>query len=124
MVMILVATSIVVLGCAKGVVFRTGYLPAYGPWNNGTYTSAQDLPTPQLLVVQVDIAHGQIVAIRMLQHPAWKAPAEQELLIRSVITQQTTEVYEPRMHGSDPDLLLRAIEEALYKARRTTPSSP
>ena len=122
--MLVVAASMVLWGCAKGLVFQTGYLPTHGPWHDGTYTTARDLPTPQLLVVQVDIAHGQIVAIRVLQHPEWKAPEEQELLLHNILTRQTTDVYESRNDGSDPDLLLRAVEEALYKARRETPSIP
>jgi uncharacterized protein with FMN-binding domain len=111
-------------GCTQGFRVQTGYLPADGPWNDGTYTTIQDLPTPQLLVVQVDIAQGQIAAIRLLQHPAWTAPQEQDLLLRSVLTRQTTAVYEPRNDGSEQDLLLHAIEEALYKALQGTSSVP
>jgi len=122
--MLVVATAMLLGGCTQGFRVQTGYLPAYGPWNDGTYTTIQDLPTPQLLVVQVDIAQGQIAAIRLLQHPAWTAPQEQELLLRNVLTRQTTTVYEPRNDGSEQDLLLHAIEEALYKARRETSSAP
>jgi uncharacterized protein with FMN-binding domain len=122
--MLMVATVGLLWGCTQGFKVQTGYLPAYGPWNDGTYTTIQDLPTPQLLIVQVDIAQGQIAAIRLLQHPAWTVPQEQELLLRSVLTRQTTAVYEPRNDGSEQDLLLHAIEEALYKARRETSSTP
>jgi uncharacterized protein with FMN-binding domain len=122
--MLVVATAMLLWGCIQGFRVQTGYLPAYGPWNDGTYTTIQDLPTPQLLVVQVDIAQDQIVAIRLLQHPAWTAPQEQELLLRNVLTRQTTTVYEPRNDGSEQDLLLHAIEEALYKARREMSSAP
>lgn len=111
-------------GCAPGFILHTSYLPVSGPWADGTYTATQDLPTPQLLVVEVDVAQGQIAAIHVRQHPAWQAPQEQELLLRRVLEQQTTAVYEPRHDGSEQDLLLRIIEEALYKARRQTSSEP
>jgi uncharacterized protein with FMN-binding domain len=92
-----------------------------GPWNDGTYTGIQDLPTPQLLVVDVAIQQGKIVAIHLRQHPEWQAPEDQELLLRQVIESQTTEVSTPRNDGSEQDLLLRAIEDALSKAQRKTP---
>jgi hypothetical protein len=60
--------------------------------------------------------------MRLRQHPEWQAPQEQELLLRQVIEGQTTEGYTPRSYGSEQDLLLRAIEDALYKARKETPT--
>jgi uncharacterized protein with FMN-binding domain len=108
-------------GCAPDVVLQTAPLPSVGPWNDGTYTGIQDLPTPQLLVVDVAIQRGKIVAIHLRQHPAWQAPQEQELLLLQVIERQTTEVYTPRNDGSEQDLLLRAIENALSQAQQKTP---
>ena len=108
-------------GCTSGVVLQTAPLPSVGLWNDGIYTGIQDLPTPQLLVVDVAIQRGKIVAIHLRQHPEWQAPQEQELLLRQVIESQTTEVYTSRNDGSEQDLLLRAIEEALSKAQRKTP---
>jgi uncharacterized protein with FMN-binding domain len=107
-------------GCTPGVVLQTTPLPSFGPWNDGTYTGIQELPTPQLLVVEVAIQRGWIVAIHLRQHPEWQAPQEQELLLRQVVERQTTEVYTLRNDGSEQDLLLRAIEDALYKARQGT----
>jgi uncharacterized protein with FMN-binding domain len=73
-----------------------------------------------LLVVDVDIRGGQIVAIHLRQHPEWQAPQTQELLLQRVIAQQTTDVYTPRKDGSEHDTLLNAIEDALSKARQET----
>jgi hypothetical protein len=63
----------------------------------------------------------KIVAIHLRQHPEWKAPQEQEWLLRQVVERQTTEVYTLRNDRSDQDLLLHAIEDALYKAQQGTP---
>ncbi len=98
--------------------------PAFGPWYDGTYTGMSDLPTPQLIVVDVSVSAGRIVAIRVRKHPAWKAPQEQERLLRAVIEAQTTDVYQPRHDGSEQDQLLRAIEDALNQARQGLSSAP
>jgi hypothetical protein len=59
----------------------------------------------------------------VLQHPAWRAPEEQEELLRLVIESQTTEGL---LHGtgSERDYLLRAIDDALNKAWAVTPPEP
>ncbi len=116
--------TLTIWGCAQGWRLGTSRAPGTGPWADGTYVAAPDLPTPQLLVVEVDIRQGQIAAIRLRQHPEWKAPEKQELLLRQVVERQSTEVEAPRPPGSESDLLLRAIEEALSKARRDTSSAP
>jgi hypothetical protein len=46
---------------------------------------------------------------------------EQELLLQQVIKSQTTAVYKPRHDGSEQDLLLHAVENALSKARQKAP---
>jgi hypothetical protein len=83
-----------------------------------------DLPTPQLIQVEVDITWGRIAAIRLRQHPAWQAPREQELLVQRVTTSQTTEGHVPRGTGSEQDRLLHAIDDALAQARRTPSAVP
>jgi uncharacterized protein with FMN-binding domain len=83
----------------------------------------QDGFTPQAIRVAVDISGGRIGAIRVLQHPAWRAPAEQEELLRLVVESQTTEGLQ-RGTGSERDYLLRAIDDALNKARAVTPPEP
>jgi uncharacterized protein with FMN-binding domain len=108
-------------GCTPEGILQTAPVASSGPWNDGIYTGIQDLPTPQLLVVDVAISRGQIVAIRLRQHPTWQAPQEQELLVRRVIERQTTALDTPRNDGSEQDLLLNAIEDALSKAQQKTP---
>jgi uncharacterized protein with FMN-binding domain len=105
-------------------MLQAGAPASFSPWHDGTYTGMLDLPTPQFLVVEVDITQGQIVAIRLQQHPAWKAPEEQELLLHRVLERQTTNVEALREEGSEQDLLLRAIEDALSKAQREAPLRP
>jgi uncharacterized protein with FMN-binding domain len=83
-----------------------------------------DVRPPQVIRVAVDISSGRIVTIRMLQHPAWRAPEEQEGLLRLVVESQTTEGHVLRGTGSEQDYLLRAIDDALTKARSVTPSVP
>lgn len=95
-----------------------------GPWQEGTYTGmTTDVPTPQLIVVDVTINKGRIFNIRLRQHPAWTAPKKQEQILRAVISEQTTDVYESRHDNSDQDHLLDAIEDALIKAH-PQPSAP
>jgi uncharacterized protein with FMN-binding domain len=83
-----------------------------------------DIPTPQVIRVAVDISSGRIVTIRVLQHPAWHTPEEQEGLLRLVVESQTTEGHVRRGTGSEQDHLLRAIDDALSKAQSVTPSVP
>ena len=90
----------------------------------GVYTGRQGPPTPQLIVVDITIEEGRIVAIRLREHPAWKRPEEQEKLLRAVIAGQTVAIPTPREEGSEQDRLLDAIEDALNKARRDIPSVP
>ena len=91
---------------------------------DGVYTGRQPLPTPQFIVVDVAIEQGRIVAIHLREHPAWSAPQEQEKLLQTVITSQTTSTVAPRDEGSEQDHLLNAIEDALNKARQAPSSSP
>jgi len=83
-----------------------------------------DVRTPPLIRVAVDISSGRIVTVRMLQHPGWRAPEEQEGLLRLVVESQTTEGHVPRGTGSEQDHLLRAIDDALSKAQSGNPSVP
>ena len=99
-----------------------------GAWYEEDYDEGihmgQQGPTPQLIVVDVTIEKGRIVAINLRQHPAWKRPEEQEKLLKAVIEAQTVTRPTPREEGSEEDRLLDAIEDALNKARRDEPSGP
>jgi uncharacterized protein with FMN-binding domain len=92
-----------------------------GIYRDGTYIGRERLPTPQFIVVDVTIEKSRIVAIRLRQHPAWKAPQEQDRLLRMVVTHQTTSAIAPRHEGSEQDQLLDAIDDALDKARQPAP---
>jgi hypothetical protein len=91
---------------------------------DGIYTGRQSLPTPQFIVVDVTIEQNRIVAIHLREHPAWSVPQEQEKLLQTVITSQTTATIVPRDEGSEQDHLLHAIEDALDKARQAPSSVP
>jgi hypothetical protein len=93
-------------------------------YHDGVYMGRQPLPTPQFIVVDVAIEQGRIVAIHFREHPSWSAPQEQEKLLQSVITSQTTSTIAPRDEGSEQDHLLNAIEDALNKARQAPSSVP
>lgn len=97
---------------------------AYDPgiYHDGVYTGENSLPTPQFIVVDVAIKKGRVVAIKLRKHPAWSSPQEQEKLLQTVISYQTTSTVVPRDEGSEKDHLLDAIDEALNKARQA-PSS-
>jgi hypothetical protein len=92
------------------------HLMAFRLWIQ--FSSRQPLSTPQFIVVDVAIEQGRIVAIHLREHPAWSAPQEQEKLLQTVITSQTTSAVTPRQEGSEQDHLLNAIEDALNKARQ------
>ena len=110
-------------GCLRGVSLQTAALPSAPLWDDGSYIGVHDV-TPQLIRVAVDISSGRIVTVRVLQHPAWRAPEEQEGLLRLIVESQTTEGHVPRGTGSEQDHLLRAIDDALSKAQAVTPSVP
>jgi uncharacterized protein with FMN-binding domain len=106
-----------------GVSLQTVSLPSTSLRDNGSYIGVHDGLTPQVIRVAVDMSSGHIVTIRVLQHPAWRTPEEQEELLRLVVQSQTTEGV-PHGTGSEQDYLLRAIDDALTKARSVTPSAP
>jgi uncharacterized protein with FMN-binding domain len=120
----LIYLSLWVGGCHNGVIIQTTSRPASGPWDDGTYTGVSEPLTPQFIQVEVSITRGQIVAIHLRQHPAWELPQEQERLLQLVVASQTTEGHVPRGTGSEPDHLLRAIDDALVKARRAPAGVP
>jgi uncharacterized protein with FMN-binding domain len=108
------------LRASSHVVPESWYEDAYA---EGVYTGQQG-PTPQLIVVDVTIRQGRIVAIDLRQHPAWKRPEEKKKLLRAVIAAQTVPRPAPAEEGSEEDRLLDAIEDALNKARHDDPSEP
>jgi uncharacterized protein with FMN-binding domain len=103
---------------------QTAPLAAPAAWGDGTYIGESDLPTPQFIRVAVDITRGRIVAIRLLEHPTWTAPEQQDALLGLVMESQTTEGHVSRGTGDEQDRLLRAIDTALAKARPARPSAP
>jgi uncharacterized protein with FMN-binding domain len=105
-------------GCSVGIKPEPITSPPSKQLHEGVFTGTNDLPTPQFIVVDVTIVDGEIVAIRLRQHPAWKKPEEQQRLLRAVVEKQTTDVYDSRNDESDQDRLLNAIEDALSKARK------
>jgi uncharacterized protein with FMN-binding domain len=107
-----------------GSVFAAHPEPA-GPWQEGTYTGmTTDLPTPQLIVVDVMINKGRIIRIRLRQHPEWAVPEKQKQILRAVISEQTPGVYDSRHDNSEQDRLLDAIEDALNKAHPKPSTAP
>ena len=116
---------LVILLCGlAGRVFAARPEPA-GPWQEGTYTGmTTDLPTPQLIVVDVIINRGRILRIQLRQHPEWAGPEKQEQILRAVISEQTTNVYDSRHDKSEQDRLLNAIEDALNKAHPKPSTAP
>lgn len=99
-------------------------LQALPLWEDGSYIGVHDMPTPQMIRVAVDIASGRIATIRVLQHPAWRAPEDQERLLRLVVESQTTEGHVLRGTEGEQDHLLRAIDDALTRAQSVTPAVP
>jgi uncharacterized protein with FMN-binding domain len=111
-------------GCRQGVSVQTAPLAAPAVWGDGTYIGESDLPTPQFIRVAVDITRGRIAAIRLLEHPTWTAPEQQDTLLRLVMESQTTAGHVSRGTGDEQDRLLHAIDAALAKARSARPSAP
>jgi uncharacterized protein with FMN-binding domain len=108
-------------GCARGLNIRTVTFP----WEDGRYIGVNDtLPTTPFIQVAVDITWGRMVAISLLQHPVWKAPTETAGLVDLVLASQTTAGHIPRGTGSEHEQLLQAIDNALMKARSSTPTVP
>ena len=111
-------------GCRTGGSLQTAALLSTPLWEDGNYIGMYEGLTPQGIRVAIDISSGRIGTIHVLQHPAWRAPEEQEGLLRLVVASQTTEGHVPRDTGSEQDYLLRAIDDALTKARSMTPAVP
>ena len=111
-------------GCRQDVSVQTAPIAAPAAWGDGIYLGESDLPTPQFIRVAVDITHGRIVAIHLLEHPTWTAVEQQEALLHLVMESQTTEGHVSRGAGDEQDRLLRTIDAALAKARSAPPSAP
>lgn len=106
---------------------QTTSLPVSDGWHDGSYTGVSDrvgdLPTPQLVRATIDVSHGSIVTIRIHQPPGWSAPQGPELLLRRMLEQPTTELDTPPPVGNESDQLLRALDDAISKARLSSPTT-
>ncbi len=111
-------------GCLKEVAVQTASLPSTPLWDDGSYMGVNDVSSPQLIRVAVNISKGRIVTVRVLQYPGGQASEEQEGLLRLVVESQTTEGHVPRGTGSEQDRLLQAIDDALAKAQSAPPLMP
>ncbi len=118
-------------GCAQSIlpqtIIQTTSLPAPDGWHDGSYTGVSDrvgdLPTPQVVRATVDVSHGSIVTVRIHQPPGWRAPQEPELLLRRILEQPTTELAMPPPVGNESDQLWRALDDAMSKARLSSPTT-
>ena len=119
-------------GCSSGLmphtVIHTMTLSAPESWHDGTYTGTSDLPgdppTPQLVRVTMDISQGYIVTVRVHQPPGWKAPQEEGLILRRALEQSSTGLDLPPPVGNESDQLLRALDDAVTRARTFAPTTP
>ena len=116
-------------GCAQSFLPQTitTSLPAPDGWHDGSYTGVSDrvgdLPTPQVVRATVDVSQGSIVTIRIHQPPGWRAPQEPEILLRRILEQPTTESATQPPVGNESDQLLRALDDAMSKARLSSPTT-
>jgi len=125
------AVGLWVYGCTQSAlpqtVIKPTNLPVPDGWHDGSYTGVSDrvgdLPTPQLVRVAVDIFDGRIVTLRIHQPPGWQAPPRPELLLRRLLQQQTTELETPPPVSNESDQLLRALGDALSRARLASPTT-
>jgi hypothetical protein len=68
----------------------------------------------------MDVSGGRILTVRVHQPPGWKAPQEEALLLR-VLDLSSTELATSAPAGSEADQLLRALDDAITKARSSSP---
>ena len=130
--MLLLGTLGLWLGGCSGLmphtVTHTMTVSAPDGWHDGTYTGTSDLvgdlPTPQLVRVTIDVSRGRIVTVRVHQPPGWNAPQEEELLLRHTLEQSSSGQEPPLPAGSEADQLLRALDEAITRARTFSPTTP
>jgi hypothetical protein len=119
-------------GCSSGlmphVVTHPMAISAPDGWHDGTYTGTSDRvgdpPTPRLVRVTIDVSRGRIVTVRVHQPPGWSASQEEELLLRRVIEQSPNRLETLGPAGSEADQLLRALDDAITKARTSSPTTP
>jgi hypothetical protein len=120
------------VGCDSGlmphIVTHPMQLSAPDGWHDGAYTGTSDRvgepPTPQLVRVTMDVSRGRIVTVRVHQPPGWKAPQEEDLLLRQVLEQSPTGLEPPAAGSSEADQLRRALDDAITKARAFSPATP
>jgi hypothetical protein len=77
-----------------------------------------------LVRVTIDVSRGRIVTVRVHQPPGWSASQEEELLLRRVIEQSPNRLETLAPAGSEADQLLRALDDAITKARISSPPTP
>ena len=120
-----------ICGCTQNALpqtmMQTTSLPTPDGWHDGSYTGVSDrvgdLPTPQVVRATVDVSHGSIVTVRIHQPSSWQAPQEPELLLRRLLEQPTTELGTPLPMGNEADQLMRALDDAMSKARLSSPTT-
>ena len=119
-------------GCSSGLLPHTVTYPmalsAPGGWHDGSYTGTSDLrgdpPTPQLVRVTMDVSRGRIVIVRVHQPSGWNAPQGEELLLRQGLEPSATGLEPPAPAGSEAEQLLRALDDAITRARAFAPTTP
>jgi hypothetical protein len=119
-------------GCSSGLLPYTVTYPmslsAPGDWHDGSYTGTSDLrgepPTPQLVRVTMDVSGGRVVTVRVHQPPGWNAPQGEEILLRRALEPSATGLEPPAPAGSAAAQLLRALDDAITRARTSDPTTP
>lgn len=119
---------LLILGCQAGFLQSTTVITPEPMGPDGTYIGLEprrdNFPDVQLIRVAVDMSQGRIMRVRLLQHPAWRSPQEQEEMLRLVTLTQTTSGHVPRGTGSEADRLLEAIDDALGHVRTVPLAQP
>jgi len=114
--------------CAQPLMPRvvTTNMPVPDGWHDGSYTGvsdrSSDVPTPQLVRASVDISGGRVVTIRVYQAPGFGPPPAPELLLGRVLEQSTMEV-DTAPVGNESRQLMRALDDAISRARLSSPPS-
>lgn len=117
-VIFLIGLSLVLCGCATYTTHHTLVGADLEQHRRHVGPSSDDLPTPQLIMINADIAQGRRATVRLHQSPAWNSVQNRSMLAGEVDAWSRTDTQASQVFTPPSDKALQAINAAFERAQR------
>jgi hypothetical protein len=117
-VIFLIGLSLVLCGCATHTTHHTLVGTDLEPHRHHVGPSSDDLPTPQLIMLNADIVQGRRTTVRLHQSPAWNSVQNRGTLADEVDAWSWPDTPASQVITPPSDKVLQAINAAFERAQR------